>query len=303
MKALITGVCGQDGWYLSELLNENGYEVVGTRRGGAEDAETPPNIRCVYGDVADAMCVRDLVERERPDEIYNLAAITHVGESFSAMATCFDVNARGTANCLDAAARVGAKFYQASTSELFGDSMPPQNEDSPMRPRSPYAVAKLAGYWLTRNYRERGLFAVNGILFNHESPRRGIGFVTQKVVQAAVAIKQGRQRHVTLGNLDAARDWGHAKDFVRGMWQFMQQPQPDDYVLATGEMRTVRDLCRVAFDCVGLDWTEHVKVSDAFRRPLEVERLQGDASKARSIGWKPEIEFEDMIEEMIDAAS
>ena len=303
MKALITGVCGQDGWYLAELLNSKGYEVVGTRRGGAEDKETPPDIRCVYGDVTDAMCVRDLVEREQPDEIYNLAAVTHVGESFSAMATCFDVNARGVANCLDAAARVNAKFYQASTSELFGDSVPPQNEQSPMRPRSPYAVAKLAGYWLTRNYRERGLFAVNGILFNHESPRRGVGFVTQKVVQAAVAIKRGRQQTVTLGNLDAARDWGHAQDFVRGMWQFMQQAGPDDYVLATGSMRTVRDLCRVAFDCVGLDWQEHVRVSDEFRRPLEVERLQGDASKARAIGWEPEIGFEDMIAEMIDAAS
>lgn len=303
MKALITGVCGQDGWYLAELLNDKGYEVVGTRRGGAEEQETPPNIRCVYGDVTDAMCMRDLVEQERPDEIYNLAAVTHVGESFTAMATCFDVNARGVANCLDAAARVNAKFYQASTSELFGDSAPPQNENSVMRPRSPYAVAKLAGYWLTRNYRERGVFAVNGILFNHESPRRGVGFVTQKVVRAAVAIKRGRQQTVTLGNLDAARDWGHARDFVRGMWQFMQQPKPDDYVLATGQTRTVRDLCQVAFGRVGLDWSEHVQVSDQFRRPLEVERLQGDASKARAIGWLPEVSFEAMIEEMIDAAS
>jgi GDPmannose 4,6-dehydratase len=301
VKALITGACGQDGWYLSEFLVGKGYEVVGTRRGNEEPADEPPGVQMVFGDVSDALCMRTLVEEHRPDEVYNLAAITHVGDSFSAMAAAFDVNAVGTANCLDAAARIGAKFYQASTSELFGDSPPPQREDSPMRPRSPYACAKLAAYWLTRNYRERGMHAVNGILFNHESVRRGGGFVTQKVARAVAAIKRGTQRDLVLGNLDAARDWGHARDYVRGMWMLMQQPA-DDYVLATGQMRTVRDLCEVAFTHAGLDYREHVRTSEAFRRPLEVERLCGDARKANAIGWWPQVTFEDMIREMVDYA-
>ncbi len=301
MKALITGVCGQDGWYLSEYLLGRNYEVVGTRRGNEEPDDAPMGVQVVFGDVSDALCMRSLAEQHRPDEIYNLAAITHVGDSFSAMAASFQVNAVGTANCLDAAARVGAKFYQASTSELFGDSPPPQDELSPMRPRSPYACAKLAAYWLTRNYRERGLHATNGILFNHESVRRGGGFVTQKVARAVAAIKRGTQRDLVLGNLDAARDWGHARDYVRGMWMLMQHA-PDDYVLATGKMRTVRDLCEVAFSHVGLDYREHVKTSDEYRRPLEVEQLCGDASKANALGWYPAISFEEMIREMVDYA-
>lgn len=255
----------------------------------------------VFGDVSDATCIRSLAEDHKPDEIYNLAAITHVGDSFSAMAACFAINATGCANTLDAAARVGARFYQASTSELFGDTPPPQNECSQMRPRSPYAVAKLAAYWLTKNYRERGVHAVNGILFNHESPRRGGGFVTQKVCRAVAAIKRGEQSSVTLGNLEARRDWGHAKDFVRGMWLLMQE-KPDDYVLATGQTRSVRELCDVAFSYAGLDYREHVKTSPEFCRPLEVEHLCGDASKANALGWRPEISFRDMICEMVDAA-
>lgn len=302
MKALITGVCGQDGWYLSELLVSKGYEVIGTRRGTEEQVETPPNIQCVFGDVSDALCMRDLIEKHKPDEIYNLAAITHVGDSFSAMAACFQVNAVGAANCLDAAARTGAKVYQASTSELFGSSIPPQHENTLMRPRSPYAVAKHAAYWLTRNYRERGVFACQGILFNHESPRRGGGFVTQKVARGVADIVKGRTQSLTLGNLDAGRDWGHAKDFVKAMWLIMQQPQPDDYVVSTGVMRSVRDLCHHAFRYVGLDYREYVKTSDQFLRPLEVERLCGDSRKIEALGWKPEICFEKMIEEMIDAA-
>jgi GDPmannose 4,6-dehydratase len=301
VKALITGVCGQDGWYLSELLVEKGYEVVGTRRGNEEPAEEPPGVQVVFGDVSDALCMRSLMEQHRPDEVYNLAAITHVGDSFSAMAAAFQVNAVGTANCLDAAARIGARVYQASTSELFGDSPPPQHEESPMRPRSPYACAKLAAYWLTRNYRERGVHATNGILFNHESVRRGGGFVTQKVARAVAAIKRGTQHELVLGNLDAGRDWGHAKDYVRGMWMLMQGP-PDDYVLATGRMHTVRDLCSVAFSHAGLDYRDFVTSSDTFRRPLEVERLCGDARKANGIGWWPQITFEDMIREMVDHA-
>lgn len=302
MKALITGVCGQDGHYLAELLLSKGYEVIGTRRGNEEPSESPEGATVVYGDVADSLCIRDLVERYRPDEIYNLAAITHVADSFSAMAAAFQVNAVGAANCLDAAARVGAKVYQASTSELFGDSQPPQSEATQLRPRSPYAVAKLSAYWLTRNYRERGIYACQGLLFNHESPRRGGGFVTQKVARAVASIYRGKSFCVTLGNLDACRDWGHAKDFVRAMWMIMQQPTPDDYVVATGEMRSIRDLCRVAFSHVGLDYRDYVKSSSEFYRPLEVERLQGDATKVRSIGWKPEIDFDTMIKEMVDHA-
>lgn len=300
-RALITGVCGQDGWYLSEFLLTKGYEVVGTRRGTEEAAESPPGIKVVFGDVTDALCIRNLAEDERPDEIYNLAAITHVGDSFSAQAACFQVNAVGAANVLDAAARIGAKVYQASTSELYGDSAPPQNEHSPMRPRSPYAVAKLSAYWLTRNYRERGIHATNGILFNHESVRRGGGFVTQKVARGVADIVAGKSDHITLGNLDAHRDWGHAKDFVRGMWQLMQAPA-DDYVLATGKTHSVRDLCQLAFERAALDWQEHVRTDRSLYRPLEVERLCGDASKARALGWEPQISFKRMVWEMVDAA-
>ncbi len=302
MKALITGVCGQDGWYLSEFLLEQGYQVVGTRRGTEEPAESPPGVDVVFGDVSDALCMRDLVQKVKPDEIYNLAAITHVGDSFSAMAACFQVNAVGAANCLDAGARVGAKVYQASTSELFGSTPPPQSETSLLQPRSPYAVAKLAGYWLTKNYRERGVYAAQGILFNHESPRRGGGFVTQKVARAVANIVKGKQHELVLGNLDACRDWGHAKDFVRAMWLILNQSKPDDYVVATGEMRSVRDLCRVAFEHVGLDYREYVKTSPKFHRPLEVEQLCGDPSKIKALGWKPEIGFDQMIKEMVDAA-
>jgi GDPmannose 4,6-dehydratase len=302
MKALITGCAGQDGYYLSQILLEKGYEVIGTRRGTEEQGETPPGVRMVFGDVTDTACMRDLCEEHRPTEVYNLAAITHVGDSFSAMAASFQVNATGCANTLDAAARVGARFLQASTSELFGDTPPPQREDSPMRPRSPYAVAKLAAYWLTRNYRERGAFAAQTICFNHESARRGGGFVTQKVARAVAAIKKGQADHVTLGNLDAMRDWGHAADYVRGMWLTLQQDKPDDYVLATGEMRSIRDLCAVAFGCVDLDYRDYVRSSPEFFRPLEVERLCGDPSKMHAIGWEPRISFDAMITEMVDAA-
>lgn len=302
MRALITGVCGQDGWYLSEYLLEQGYEVIGTRRGDFEPGTAPEGVQVVYGDVTDAICIRSLCEQFEPDEVYNLAAVTHVGDSFSAMANSFAINATGCANALDAAARVGAKFYQASTSELFGDTPPPQSESSEMRPRSPYAVAKLAAYWLTKNYRERGVFACNGILFNHESVRRGGGFVTQKVARAVADIVHGRARNVTLGNLDAKRDWGHARDFVRAMHLMMQQDESADYVVATGEMRSVRDLCEVAFSHVGLDYREHVLTSDTLKRPLEVESLCGDATHIRALGWKPEYTFERMIAEMVDAA-
>jgi GDPmannose 4,6-dehydratase len=302
VRALITGIHGQDSWYLAEYLNSKGYEVIGTRRGNEEPGDDPPNTKVVFGDVTDAQSIREVVETYKPDEIYNLAAITHVGDSFSAMATCFQVNAVGAANCLDAAARTNARFYQASTSELYGDSPPPQWEGTEMRPRSPYAVAKHAAYWLTRNYRERGVHASNGILFNHESPRRGGGFVTQKVCRAVADIYNGKQEFVTLGNLDAMRDWGHAKDFVKAMWLMLQQEEPDDYVVATGRMLSIRDLCKTAFSVLDLDYRRYVKSSQEFYRPLEVERLCGDPTKIKAIGWEPEIEFEDMIAEMVNAA-
>jgi GDPmannose 4,6-dehydratase len=302
VKALITGVCGQDGFYLSELLLSKGYEVVGTRRGNEEPAEQPAGIEVVFGDVSDALCMRELIERHKPDEIYNLAAITHVGDSFSAMAASFQVNAVGAANCLDAGARIGAKVYQASTSELFGSTAPPQSETSLLQPRSPYAVAKLAAYWLTKNYRERGVYAAQGILFNHESPRRGGGFVTQKVARGVADIVKGRAKSLTLGNLEACRDWGHAEDYVRAMWLILQQEKPDDYVVATGEMRSVRDMCRVAFSYVGLDYRDFVLTSEANFRPLEVEKLCGDPSKVKALGWAPSISFERMMEEMVDVA-
>lgn len=298
MKALITGVCGQDGWYLSELLLSKGYEVVGTRRGGHEPSRNPPGVNVVFGDVSDAACVRYLVERHQPDEIYNLAAITHVGDSFSAIATSFNVNAVGAANCLQS----GVKVYQAGTSEMFGATLPPQSEASPMQPRSPYGAAKLAAHWLTKNYRDRGAFACEGILFNHESPRRGGGFVTQKVARGVADIVRGKAKDLVLGNLDACRDWGHARDYVRAMHLIMQQPKPDCYVVATGEMRSVRELCQVAFDYVGLDWRFYVKTSEEHFRPLEVEKLCGDASRIKALGWKPEVSFEALIREMVDAA-
>ncbi len=302
MKALITGVQGQDGFYLSDFLLSKGYEVVGTRRSVEDPRLNPPGIRVVYGDVADACGMLELIEDERPDEIYNLAAITHVADSFSAQAIASAVNYNGACNVLAAARRTGAKVYQASTSELFGSSAPPQNEDTPMRPRSPYAVAKLGAYWATRNMRDRGMFACQGILFNHESPRRTPGFVTQKVARAVADIHKGLADHVTLGNLDACRDWGHAADFVRAMWLIMQQEVPDDYVIATGEMRSVRDLCKVAFAAADMDYRDYVRTSKAFHRPLEVERLCGDPTKARSIGWAPTVSFEAMVKEMVDAA-
>lgn len=301
MKALITGVCGQDGWYLSELLLSKGYEVIGTRRGNEEQADCRPGVRVVYGDINDGACIRDLMDKHRPDEVYNLAALTHVGDSFSGVSAVMQTNAVGAANVAEAAFRTGAKFYQASTSELFGSSPPPQSEMTPLQPQSPYGVAKLAAFWMTKNYRQRGLHATNGILFNHESPKRGGGFVTQKIARAVAAIHKGQANSVTLGNLDAKRDWGHARDYCRGMWMLMQNPA-DDYVLATGETHTVREFCDAAFGYVGLDYRDFVTVSPEFFRPLEVHALTGDASKARALGWKPEVTFTALVQEMVEAA-
>lgn len=297
-RALITGITGQDGFYLSELLLKKGYEVIGIRKRNSQESEVPEGISIIDGDITDGSFVRDTVERIKPDEFYNLAAMTHVGLSFSIPKTCIEINTVGTLNCLEAAKRVGCKFYQASTSELFGDSPAPQNEDTPMRPRSPYGISKLAAHWLTKNYRERGLYAVTGILFNHESPRRGKDFVSRKICDAA-----GNRRGVKLGNLEAKRDWGHAEDYVYGMWLMMQQPKPDDYVLATGESHSVQELCEIAYRMVGMDWREQVEIDRNLFRPTDVDHLLGDPRKAESIGWKRNYSFRRLVAEMVHAAS
>jgi GDPmannose 4,6-dehydratase len=299
-KALITGCTGQDGWYLSEHLLSLGYEVIGTRRGN-EEPDVPRGVRLVYGDINDAACIADLMMDYQPDEVYNLAALTHVGDSFKSVSAVMQTNAVGAANVIHAAYQIEAKVYQASTSELFGSTPPPQNESALMHPRSPYGIAKLAAYWMVRHYRERGMHATNGILFNHESPRRGGGFVTQKIARGIANIVYDKANEIVLGNLDAQRDWGHAKDYCRAMHLLMQH-SPDDYVIASGEMHTVREFCDVAFKHVDLDYRDFVKVSKEFFRPTEVNALCGDATKAHNIGWKPEIKFNDMVAEMVDYA-
>lgn len=307
MRAFITGVTGQDGFYLSELLLSKGYEVFGLVRRTAQTKNIPEGITVINGDVTDPNIVT-MVKEITPDEIYNLAAMSFVWESFKIPATTFDINALGALNMLEAARLCNCKIYQASTSELFGSSSPPQNEKTPFHPRSPYGVSKLAAYWLTVNYRESySLFAVNGILYNHESPRRGIEFVTQKVASYCAELvfhphKWDFDKKLDMGNLTALRDWGHAKDFVRGMWLMMQQDIPDDYVLATGEGRTVSTLLDVAFSCIGIeDWKKYVVIDKKNYRPAEVMSLIGDATKAQKIGWKPSYTFDMMIKEMIDA--
>jgi len=316
MRAFITGCTGQDGYYLTKLLLEKGYEVYGLVRRTAQPKDIPEGIHIVNGDVTDPSIINEVVAIE-PDEIYNLAAMSFVWESFKIPKTTFDINAIGALNMLEAARLIGCKIYQASTSELYGSSPPPQNEKTPFYPRSPYGVSKLAAYWLTVNYRESySLFAVNGILFNHESPKRGIEFVTQKVADYCSSLFVNHKHFITnevfmecanaeklqLGNLSAIRDWGHAKDFVEGMWLMMQQDEPDDYVLATGEGRTIRELLDVAFKHIGIyDWTPYIEIDPKFYRPAEVESLIGDSTKARKIGWEPKYTFETMIKEMIDA--
>jgi GDPmannose 4,6-dehydratase len=311
MKAFLTGVTGQDGHHLSKFLLNKGYEVYGLVRRTSQKKEIPGGIHVVEGDVTDPGII-DLVRDINPDEIYNLAAMSHVGESFKIPRTTFEINALGTLHLLEAARKLNCKFYQASTSELYGSTPPPQNEKSNFYPRSPYAVSKLAAYWLVVNYRESyGLYAVNGILFNHESPKRGDDFVTQKVAKyiSRRFIWRGSDEHIPneklrLGNLDAKRDWGHAEDYVEGMWLMLQQDKPEDYVLATGQSRSVKELLDTAFNHIGIsDWTPYVEVDPSLFRPAEVEHLCGDASKAKSIGWEPKKSFEQLIGEMVDSAS
>ena len=315
--ALITGITGQDGSYLAEFLLAKGYEVHGLIRRSSSfntgridhiyvDPHQPnPRLRLHYGDLMDGVGITNLIREIQPDEIYNLAAQSHVMVSFTMPQYTAQVDGVGTVGILEAirASSKATKFYQASTSELFGSTPPPQNEESKFRPRSPYAAAKLMSYWATVNYREAfGIHATNGILFNHESPRRGETFVTRKITRAVAAIKNGKQSKLYLGNLDAIRDWGYAKEYIESMWLMLQQEQPADYVVATGVGATVRDFVEVSFTHVGLDWKDFVEVDKKYQRPTEVEALIGDASKAeRELNWKPTTHWQELAKLMVDA--
>jgi len=317
-KALITGITGQDGSYLAELLLEKGYEVHGIIRrastfntGRLEPIYRDPHVGGVrlflhYGDLSDASNMARLVARIEPEEIYNLAAQSHVRVSFDSPEYTTDVTATGTVRLLEAIREAGIRprFYQASSSEMFGKVCEvPQRETTPFYPRSPYGCAKVYAYWITVNYRESyGLHASNGILFNHESPRRGETFVTRKITRAVAHIRAGLQEKLYLGNLDARRDWGYAKEYVEAMWRMLQQEQPDDYVIATNETHSIRECLDVAFSHAGLDWHRHVEVDPRYYRPAEVDLLIGDYSKAkRQLGWEPTTRFEDLIRLMVDA--
>lgn len=310
-RALITGVTGQDGSYLAELLLEQGYEVFGlVRRSSSSTLERIDHLsgrlQLVRGDLLDSSSLLRAVEASRPDEVYNLAAQSFVPTSYQEPVLTAEFTALGVTRLLEALRQAAphARFYQASSSELFGQTRTtPQREDTPFCPRSPYGVAKLYGHWITVNYRESyGLYACCGILFNHESPRRGAEFVTRKVSLAAARIKLGLERELRLGNLDAQRDWGFAGDYVRAMWLMLQRDTPTDYVIATGVQHSVRELVQIAFDEVGLDWEQHVRTDPQFLRPAEIDRLVGDASKARSeLGWAPQVDFEALVRMMVRA--
>jgi GDPmannose 4,6-dehydratase len=310
-RALITGITGQDGSYLAELLLEKGYDVHGmVRRSSTETFQRLEEIRdditLHTGDLLDQRSLVDVLRECDPEEIYNLAAMSFVAASWSQPVLTAEFTATGVTRMLEAMREVtpGARFYQASSSEMFGKVLEvPQRESTPFYPRSPYGVAKCYGHFITVNYRESyDLFAASGILFNHESERRGLEFVTRKVTHGAAAIKLGLQDELALGNLDAERDWGYAKDYVEAMWLMLQQDQPDDFVVATGEAHSVRELVDVAFAHVGLDPAEHVRIDPKYMRPAEVEHLIGDASKAREkLGWEPRTSFADLVRLMVDA--
>ena len=311
LRALITGISGQDGSFLAELLLSKGYEVHGIKRRSSSFNTGRidhlfDRLHLHYGDLTDATSLIRILSEVRPDEIYNLGAQSHVAVSFEMPEYTAEVNALGTLRVLEAIRflKLDCRFYQASTSEIFGDSPPPQNEATPFRPRSPYAIAKLHAHWTTVNYREAyGLFACCGILFNHESPVRGETFVTRKIVRGLTRIKQGRDQYLYLGNLDARRDWGHAKDYVRAQWLMLQHAEPRDYVIASGEQHSVRDFVEVAGRLIGFDnvW-RYVKTDPKYYRPVEVDSLCGDASRAREeLNWKPTVGFEELVQEMVDA--
>ena len=317
-KALVTGITGQDGSYLAELLLDKGYEVYGLVRRSSnfntsridhlyrDPHEPGVRLRLIYGDLNDASSINHVIRTLQPDEIYNLGAQSHVRVSFDVPEYTAEASGIGCVRVLEAIRESGLKcrFYQASSSELYGKVVEtPQRETTPFYPRSPYACAKAYAYYITVNYRESyGMHASNGILFNHESPRRGETFVTRKITRAAALIKFGLQDKLFLGNLDAKRDWGYAGDYVEGMWRMLQQDQPDDYVLATGETHSVREVLDIAFSAVDLDWQKHVEIDPRYYRPAEVDLLLGDATKAREkLGWRPRVGFSELIQMMVEA--
>jgi len=317
-KALITGITGQDGSYLADLLVAKGYEVHGIIRRAStfntariDHLYQDPHVNGVrlflhYGDLADSVNLTKLLYELQPDEVYNLGAQSHVRVSFDIPEYTADVTGVGTIRILEAIRESGVKprFYQASSSEMYGKVQEvPQTETTPFWPRSPYGCAKVFGYWATVNYRESyGLFASNGILFNHESPRRGETFVTRKISRAVAAIKLGLQKELYLGNMDAKRDWGYAPEYVEGMWRMLQADQPDDFVLATNETHTVKEFVEVAFGHVGLDWEKHIKYDARYERPAEVDLLIGDPAKAKKqLGWEPKVRFKELVQIMVDA--
>ena len=316
-KALITGITGQDGSYLAELLLNKGYEVHGLIRRSSTfnthrldhiyvDPHDPKGkLYLHYGDLNDGGQLSNLVYNIHPDEIYHLGAQSHVRVSFDMPEFTGDITGLGTTRILEAIRRSGIKtrFYQASSSEMFGDAPAPQNEDTPFWPRSPYAAAKVYAYWMTRNYREGyNMFACNGILFNHESPLRGETFVTRKITRALARIKFGLQDKLYLGNLDAKRDWGYAPDYVKAMWLMLQQDDPQDFVIATGQSHSVREFLEEAFSYADLDWKEYVEIDPRYFRPTEIELLLGDAGRAQKIlGWEPEVGFKELVRLMVDA--
>ncbi len=310
-KALITGITGQDGSYLAEFLLERGYEVIGmVRRTSTTNFDRirdfQDRITVVQGDLLDQVSLINLLQEHHPEEVYNLAAQSFVPTSFTQPVLTGEFTALGVTRILDAVriADRSIRFYQASSSEMFGKVQEvPQRETTPFYPRSPYGAAKVYGHWITVNYRESyNLFACSGILFNHESPRRGLEFVTRKITHAVARIKLGLQTELRLGNLEARRDWGYAPDYVRAMYLMLQQDHPDDYLVATGETHSVREFCQVAFDHVGLDWEKHVVVDPKFYRPAEVDLLVGDPAKAkRVLGWEPSVTFQDLARIMVEA--
>ena len=315
--AFITGITGQDGSYLAELLLSKGYEVHGLIRRAStfntsridhiyqDPHDTNPKLTLHYGDLLDGVGLTNLIREIEPTEIYNLAAQSHVMVSFTMPQYTAQVDAVGTVAILEAirATKRDIRFYQASTSELYGSTPPPQNEESPFRPRSPYASAKLMAYWSTVNYREAfGIHATNGILFNHESPRRGETFVTRKITRAVAAIKAGKQKKLYLGNLEAIRDWGYAKEYVESMWLMLQQPKSSDFVVATGLGATVKDFAEMAFTHAGLEWEKYVDIDQKYARPTEVDALIGDPSKARKeLGWSAKTHWQELAKLMVDA--
>ncbi|MFI5708487.1 GDP-mannose 4,6-dehydratase [Kribbella sp. NPDC051620] len=316
-KALITGITGQDGSYLAELLLGKGYEVHGLIRRAStfnthridhlytDPHEQDKRLFLHYGDLTDGSRLVTLLASIQPDEVYHLAAQSHVRVSFDEPEYTGDTTGMGTTRLLEAIRMIGlnCRFYQASSSEMFGATPPPQNEETPFYPRSPYGAAKLYGYWMTRNYREAyDMFAVNGILFNHESPRRGETFVTRKITRAVARIKLGQEKRLYLGNLDACRDWGYAPEYVEGMWRMLQHDKPGDYVVATGTSYSVRDFVQLSFEHAGMDWEQYVDYDQRYERPTEVDSLIGDASKALAeLGWKAQVHVPELVRIMVDA--